>query len=242
MAVLAGLAVAVAVILVAFLPSFYYLVRTRESERYGREPYRRLLFVFAFGAIGAVIVSIILELLILGNLNRFDRLYYLGDESFLGPVVVAPFVEEFAKAIAIVLVASHFTRQEDGIVYGVAAGLGFAATENLLYEMAALAVGLVPFIVTAIVRSISSTLLHATATGVTGLGIGQAQMKRLRLISVTPYYLVAVLMHAVFNLVAGLSITHPGLFGDHTHFVSLLFCVGFAIVAFAIVRQRISGK
>jgi RsiW-degrading membrane proteinase PrsW (M82 family) len=230
------------IVLVAFLPSFIYLVRARNWERIGKEPYRRLLMVFGYGAVVAIVISIILEVLIIGNLDRFERLYMLGDESLLSAVVVAPFVEEMAKALGLLLVVAHFVRQEDGMVYGIAAGLGFAATENLLYEVSALALGVGAFLMTAILRSVSSTLLHATATGVTGLGLGRARVEDRPLLTV-PYYLVAVAMHAGFNLVAGLGQTHPETFGDAgtTALVSIFIAIGFALFAWGIVRTRVSS-
>jgi RsiW-degrading membrane proteinase PrsW (M82 family) len=231
----------IGVLLVAFVPSLYYMVRVRDSERYGREPYRRLIIVFAYGAVVAVVISIVLEVAIVGNLEHFERLYALGDEHFVGAVVIAPVVEEFAKALGLVFVMGYFLRAEDGIIYGVAAGLGFAATENLLYELSALeAGGLIAYFVTAIIRSISSTLLHASASGVAGLGIAEAQVRNRAIIYAAPYYIVAVLMHAIFNFVAGLTVTHEGIFGIWTPLISLLAPTLFAIVAFNYARQRIA--
>jgi len=229
------------IVLVALVPSLYYLVRTRNTERYAREPYLRLLAVFGYGAIAAVVVSLVLEILIIGNLARFQRLYLLGDTNFLAAVVVAPIVEEAAKAMGVVFVVGYFARAEDGLVYGVAAGLGFAATENLLYEVSALEVGVVAYFATALIRTISSTLLHASATGVTGLGLGRAHALKRPLALAFPYYLVAVLMHSFFNLVAGLGTTHPGMLGDYTDLVSLVVCVVFAGVAFRLARARIAS-
>jgi RsiW-degrading membrane proteinase PrsW (M82 family) len=233
----------VVIVLVAFLPSLFYLMRARNWERIGKEPWRRLLLMFGYGAGVAVIISIILEVLIIGNLDRFERLYMLGDESFISAVVVAPIVEEMAKALGLVFVVSHFVRQEDGMVYGIAAGLGFAATENMLYEMSALALGVGAFLMTAILRTLSSTLLHATATGVTGLGFGKAHVEDRPLLTAFPYYLVAVAMHAGFNFVAGLSQTYPDTFGDAgtTALVSIFIAIGFAAFAWGLVRIRISA-
>jgi RsiW-degrading membrane proteinase PrsW (M82 family) len=229
------------IVLVALLPSLYYLVRARNSERYAREPYVRLLAVFGYGAISAVVVSIVLELLIIGNLSNFRRLYELGDTNFLGAVVVAPIVEEAAKALGVVFVVGYCVRAEDGLVYGVAAGLGFAATENLLYEVSALEVGVIAYFVTAIIRTISSTLLHASATGVTGLGLGRAHVGNVSLAFALPYYLIAVLMHSFFNLVAGLGTTDPTLLGPYTDILSLVICVAFAWVAFRLTRARLAA-
>jgi RsiW-degrading membrane proteinase PrsW (M82 family) len=237
-----ALAFAVGILLVALLPSLYYLVRARNSERYGREPYGRLLGVFAFGAVSAVIISIILEMILVGNLDKMERLYALADENLLAAVVVAPIVEEGAKALGVVLVASYIQRAEDGLVYGVAAGLGFAATENLLYELSALETGgLIAFLALAFVRSISSTLLHASATGVTGLGLGKAKVAGRPYMAALPYYLVAVLMHAAFNYLASLGTTHPELLGDATGLLGLLACIAFAGLAFRLARERLSA-
>ena len=237
-----ALAFAVGILLVALLPSLYYLVRARNSERYGREPYGRLLGVFAFGAVSAVIISIILEMILVGNLDKMERLYALADENLLAAVVVAPIVEEGAKALGVVLVASYIQRAEDGLVYGVAAGLGFAATENLLYELSALETGgIVAFLALAFVRSISSTLLHASATGVTGLGLGKAKVAGQPYMAALPYYLVAVLMHAAFNYLASLGTTHPELLGDATGLLGLLACIAFAGLAFRLARERLSA-
>jgi hypothetical protein len=48
----------------------------------------------------------------------------------------APFVEEAAKAIGVLLIViftSEFDNPIDGVVYGTSVGLGFAVSENILY-------------------------------------------------------------------------------------------------------------
>ncbi len=229
------------IISVAFVPSLYYLVVARNWERYGKEPYRRLLMCFAYGAVAAIIISVILELLILGNLHRVDRIYQLGDENFLGAVIVAPIVEESVKAFGLVLVLAYVLKEEDGMIYGIAIGLGFAATENLLYELSALSVGLDTYLLTAILRTITSTILHATATGVSGLGVGRAVVRKKALVFALPFLMVAITMHAVFNFIASLNTTNPGLFGESTCAVTFLLLLVFAGYAWSSVRRRISA-
>ena len=88
------------------------------------------------------------------------------------------------------------TEPEDGIIYGVAAGLGFSATENLIYEVAAMleqTEGYV-FLATALLRSITSTFLHATASGILGYGMGKRYLERGMFLEVLPYYALAVLL------------------------------------------------
>jgi RsiW-degrading membrane proteinase PrsW (M82 family) len=232
----------VAIILaVAFVPSLLYLVSVRNWERFGKEPYVRLLMMFGYGAFVAVIIALVLNQLVLGELMRFERLTQVGDEHFIGAVVVAPFVEEMAKGLGLIFALSYISREEDGIVYGAAVGLGFAATENLLYELSALSVSVAAFIMTALLRIISSTLLHATATGVTGFGVGRAVVTRKPLHTVLPFYFIAVLMHATFNFFATLPSVWPDTFGEWTGLVSLMLVIGFAYFAWSTMRERISA-
>ena len=55
----------------------------------------------------------------------------------VGAVIIAPFVEEFLKALGMMRagVKEEVDEVEDGLVYGAACGLGFAATENLMYGL-----------------------------------------------------------------------------------------------------------
>jgi RsiW-degrading membrane proteinase PrsW (M82 family) len=202
----------------------------------------RLLMMFGFGAFVAVIITLILSSLLLGELMRFERITAVGDENFIGAVIVAPLVEELAKGLGLVFVIAALAREEDGMVYGAAIGLGFAATENLLYELSALSFGIEAYILTALLRIISSTLLHATATGVTGFGVARAVVAKKALITALPFYLVAVLMHATFNFLASLPSVWPETFGDWTGVISLLLVILFAGFAWRVMRDRISER
>ncbi len=228
------------ILAVAFVPSLYYLVRVRNAERFGREPYFRLLLMFGYGAVVAVIIALVLNQLVLGELMRFERLTSVGGEHWLGAVVVAPVVEEMAKALGLVFIISAVIREEDGMVYGAAIGLGFAATENLLYELSALSVSVTAYVLTAMIRIISSTLLHATATGVTGFGVGRAVVGGRPLLAAFPFYLLAVLMHSTFNFLATLPSVWPDTFGDWTALVSLLLVIAFATYAWWAMRTRLA--
>ena len=224
----------------AFVPSLIYMVMVRNWERFGKEPYSRLLLMFGFGAVVSVIMALILNTLVLGELMRFERLTDVGGEHFLGAVVVAPFVEELVKGLGLVFVLSALMREEDGMVYGAAIGLGFAATENLLYGLSAFSAGgILAFILTVFVRVISATLLHATATGVTGFGVGRSVVTNRALVAAFPYYLVAVLMHATYNFMASLPSVWPDTFGDWTWLISLVLVIGFAGFAWRVMRARI---
>jgi RsiW-degrading membrane proteinase PrsW (M82 family) len=55
----------------------------------------------------------------------------------LGPIIIAPLVEEPTKIIGVILLALYYsnsiTSKKRGLILGIMAGIGFAFTENLLY-------------------------------------------------------------------------------------------------------------
>lgn len=148
-------------------------------------------------------------------------------------VVIAPFAEELTKPLALRLksVKKELDELEDGLIYGAVAGLGFSATENLLYGYSFISMGLFAFFLLISIRSIGGCLLHASATAWTGYGYGKKIMKNSRLIRVLPYFILAILVHAFYNgiLVFDTLGAVIGLFG------ALLFTV-FTI---QIVRKKI---
>ena len=83
---------------------------------------------------------------------------------------IAPFVEELAKAGVLVWLARRSTLDNtvDGAIYGFAAGVGFAALENLRY------IQLFPdnALALTILRDFSSALSHATSAALIGIAVG----------------------------------------------------------------------
>ena len=228
---------------VAFVPSLIYLVWIRNTERYGKEPYARLLKIFAYGAVISVVIAMVIEslLLIVLDLN-LQRVYeILGEnqnlESVVLALVIAPFVEEAAKAVGVFGSRRMIRDIEDGIIFGAAAGLGFAATENLLYEGEAyISAGTAAFIATALVRTVSSALLHATSSSVVGLGIARGAWQGR---SLWPYYLGAVLIHSIFNFAASFGTLYEDRLGDPAYLIGLTAAVVIAVGGITIMRAKI---
>ncbi len=231
-------------ILFAFFPPILFLVWIRNTERFGREPWLVVIKVFLWGAVFAVIIAIILNAVFFTLFTEAVPVYVLfGSEqtlqTFLLAVVIAPFVEEAAKAVGVYGSAFSINEAEDGIVYGAASGLGFSATENLVYGLTALFIlGPQASITLIVLRSVSSTLLHASATSATGYGIGKKIVSGGRR-RVAPYYLLAVAMHASFNLFASLGEVYRETYGDSAAMLSLAAAIILAIVAFSVARSKI---
>lgn len=234
----------IVLVLVAFVPALLYVRWIRNSEHYRRNPWGRIFHAFLYGAFIAIIVAAALELIIIATYKvTLQREYeYLQSnrlELIVFAMIVAPFVEEYAKLRGVYAVRSYIKEVEDGLVYGAAAGLGFAATENLIYEGVTFwKAGLYAFITVAVVRSISSALLHASSTAVAGYGLGRKLVEK-TWYAVAPYYLLAVGMHALFNFLASFGALYSERLGESAYVIGLMLAIVFAVGAIEFIRIKI---
>src|SRR5256712_13918549 len=169
----------------AFALPLVYLVWIRNSPRYGREPWPTVLKTFAWGAGFSVIIAIILSvvfILILGqiqSLNDFFSRRFQDPTTAIGALLVAPIAEEAAKGVGATAGRPQTQSKTDGLVYGAAAGLGFSATEDLVYALAALlvpGVGRSEVLIAVPVPCFSSTFLHAGSTADMGYALAKSWM------------------------------------------------------------------
>src|SRR5262245_14393155 len=118
-------------ILATAIPTAIYSLLLWWLDRYEKEPLSLILIAFLWGALPAIALALLFELVLAAPLER----------SPIGPGIVtwglAPLVEEPIKALALVGLY-RFARYEfdgplDGIVYGALVGFGFSMTENLLF-------------------------------------------------------------------------------------------------------------
>jgi protease PrsW len=239
----------VLIVVVSIVPPILYLIWVRNAEICRRESMNSVLMAFAFAAVVSLGAAYIIEVILV------DTLYSPGSfltQGFWGikpndqnvqllvlAVFVAPIVEEMTKSWTVLFMRSRLNEIEDGLVYGAAAGLGFAAVENILYNGSALASGAEVFLVVAISRALTSTLLHASATAVTGYVIALSKFHRMagHPQSWAIYYVGAVVLHASFNLFAII-----GNFASDVQFVSLIgLMLGFlmAWIVFTWIRYSI---
>jgi len=225
----------------AFIPSLIYLIWIRNAERYGKKRWSQLARTFLWGAGLSVLFAIILSLLFVGVISapELQREYkFLADETIFTliiVVIIAPIVEEFTKVLGVFSVKTSLTDIEAGLVFGAACGLGFAATENLLYESSVyLAEGFgSAFISIVVLRSIASTLLHGSASAMAGYGVTKAKFEGWYLF--LPYYLLAVIMHGAFNFLASLELLVAG----DISLIAVFLAVLFSLSSITYVRKKI---
>tara|TARA_Y100000588_G_C14246440_1_gene921641 strand:- start:165 stop:1076 length:912 start_codon:yes stop_codon:yes gene_type:complete len=195
------------IITLAFLPSIAYLYWLRNLEKTDKEPWELLGQAFTWGALSSIFLALFISSALItiahgifGDGTFFD----VEIELFVGAVIVAPFVEEAVKPWGILRnqnMRKEVDELEDGSIYGAACGLGFASTENLFYGLGPgyLLGGTEGAVILVIARSLSSTLLHASATSFTGHGIARYVVEKEPFSIVVRHYAAAVAVHAVFN-------------------------------------------
>jgi RsiW-degrading membrane proteinase PrsW (M82 family) len=138
-------------------------------DRYDREPLLLVASAFVWGAVAAAGLS----------------------ASSLGAAAAAldwplgtaagALLEELLKAVAVIVIARYsaeFDSPTDGLVYGTAAGLGFASVENLLV-VAAIPAGLSSRLLPLVAqRTLFSAGVHGLAGGVVGGFVGLAHLSK----------------------------------------------------------------
>lgn len=180
----------------ALAPVPVYLSSILMLDRFEREPPRLLLLAFVWGATGAIAIALFM----------YGAAVGLGAPDFFVAHLAAPLFEESAKALVVVLLYAYkrheFDGIVDGIVYASMAGLGFAATENILYYSEAYREGYETLQATWIVRGLLSPFAHPFFTSATGIGLGVARYARdslSRIAAPTAGFTISVWLHTVWN-------------------------------------------
>lgn len=175
-----------------FVPSLYvYFLDMRNRFV---EPRRGILIrTFILGAVLGLPIAAVLEGLLGAGVGA------------PGPALLTGLIEEFAKATAVfwLLRRRHADLQfaMDGIIVGAAAGMGFAAFEDMAYGAAAFHQGLTAVILTVWLRQVLGAFGHGTWTAIVAGTIWRERKDgRIR---VTPRvigaYLLAAALHGLWD-------------------------------------------
>ena len=179
-------------LVIAVAPTVFLLWFFYHADRYKHESRKLLAVTFFIGALmigPAIIIELVLRAFIPdgpGIISIF--IYYVFGVAI---------VEESLKVLSVRVYAyksPRFNEPMDGLILGVAAALGFATVENILYVLSS---GLI----TGIVRALTSVPSHALFGAISGYYLGEAKFRK-------KWYLVfkgliaAILLHAIFDTVA----------------------------------------
>lgn len=220
---------AIASLVFALLPMLLYLWGIWLMDRYDREPVSLLLLNFAWGALGAIFFGIVFSITLSTT---------LGSSDFHDAIFIAPFIEELTKGLFLFWTVRdrRFDNITDGVVYGMAIGLGFGMTENFLYFLGASTAGEWVFLV--VVRTLFTAVMHAMATGIFGAFMGLTKFGRpslrvpLRLLGLG----LAMGMHFFWNF--SVSINNPAAAGLGTIFIVLSVIVIVVVVQLALLAEN----
>lgn len=161
----------------SLLPLSAVLLAVHAIDRWEPEPKRLLFFAFTWGAAVSIAVTLLVQPFFALTYQFSDE----GDFQTYMATVQAPVVEEFAKALGLLLLLllarRHFDGPVDGVVFAFTIAGGFAFTENILYFGRAIAESASPATDLAqifLLRGVMSPFAHAIFTGTTGLIMGFA--------------------------------------------------------------------
>jgi RsiW-degrading membrane proteinase PrsW (M82 family) len=165
------------VLILGILPMVVYALILWWFDRYEKEPLGLLIAAFLWGAVPAIIFSLVAQLALDVPISYFVSPLA---SDLIGATVVAPFTEEVFKGGALLLLLLFFRKEIDspldGIIYGGLVGFGFAAVENVFYFAGAFAEsGLGELALLTVFRAFLFGLNHALFTSLTGLGLALAR-------------------------------------------------------------------
>ncbi len=150
---------------VSVVPAIALAAWFRRLDRGRMAPRRALYATMALGALACVPAALI----------EFGERAVLGDASiaggrFVDAFVVAAFTEEVLKLLIVLAYPfrrSVFDEVMDGVVYTVAASLGFGLIENLAFGANDVGTGMI--------RAFTAVPMHAIASGIMGYFVGRAR-------------------------------------------------------------------
>jgi RsiW-degrading membrane proteinase PrsW (M82 family) len=199
------------ILVLAVVPMLLYALLLWWMDRYEKEPWGLILAAFLWGAIPAVILSLIAQIIL--DIPVSDLFGSNLGTELVGAGLIAPITEEPFKGLMLLLLFWFFRREidtpVDGILYGGLVGFGFATTENFFYFLDAYGTGGLGGVVQlAFFRAVLFGLNHALFTGCTGLGIALARTSPQRAVrGIAPFIGLAagITLHALHNFGATIS-------------------------------------
>ncbi len=223
-----------------FLPSILLLLFFYKRDR-NREPRKVLTVTLLYGGLAFIPVVIVENILSgFGVLSGSNLILY----NLYDMIVNVALPEESFKLLVILLYSarsSAFDEPMDGLVYGVAAALGFATVENIFYVLEG---GLG----TAIVRALLSVPSHAFWGAILGYSVGQVRFNGKKKGFILSGLLIAIMLHGLFNFFL-VSMEGSGVYSDAVAgllILSLLFLIFtlFALEMVWILRtiRRLRGE
>jgi RsiW-degrading membrane proteinase PrsW (M82 family) len=194
----------------ALVPALIWLAFFYQQDRLEPEPKGYVLGVFVLGALLAQAVGIPL----LNGVFTVRRWLPLSTGGgVLGSILVIGMTQEFLKYVAVrysVYPLWEFDERVDGVIYGTAAGLGYATMLNLHYVVTSGGVDLQA----GVIRIVVTALAQASFAGVVGYFLGRAKFEEEPVWWLSSGVALAAVLNGLFTALRGeLTTTALGLTG-----------------------------
>lgn len=236
-----------AAVILSFVPGILYAAVLYRFDRFEKEPIWLVAGSFLWGAIAATTGAIIWSTILQGSVQALT-----GDEELAavtGATLIAPVAEEITKGCAVLMVFWIFRREFDsvldGVIYGGMAGLGFAATENVLYlYFKGFAEGGAAGLFTLFfLRVVLLGWGHAVYSACFGAGLALARLNRQKwgkIVAPAAGLALAIAIHALHNTLTVVLTERFGLGGLAVTLAVAWLGWGFmlVVVGLAIARER----
>jgi RsiW-degrading membrane proteinase PrsW (M82 family) len=183
----------------ALIPALIWLLFFYQQDRLEPEPKGYVLGVFALGALLAQAIGIPLVE------DLFDVRRWLPLDpwaNLLGSILVIGFTQEFLKYAAVrysIYPSTEFDGRVDGVVYGTAAGLGYATVLNLHYVLDSGGINLQA----GIIRIVVTAMAQASFAGLTGYFLGRAKFEDEPMWWLPVGVALAAMLNGVFTFLRG---------------------------------------
>jgi RsiW-degrading membrane proteinase PrsW (M82 family) len=225
-------ALAVACALLPFLLSFGWLFFVQRFDRARPEPSWLVLSTFALGGLSVLPAGLVEAGCAVATPWLDPNVMTLGGQIWALPIAVAVFTlvvgvsEEGAKFLGAWSLARHrpeFDEPVDGIIYGCAAALGFAAVENVKY----FAIGRMSGTLIAL-RAFVTVPAHLFFGAIWGYAMGRELVSRRT--NALEWLAVAALVHGAFDAVLSI---------DGLQFLATPIVLGLAFTFVALMRNAL---
>ena len=228
--ILAGVALAV-------IPALLWLAFFYAQDRLEPEPKGYIAGVFILGGLLASAIGIPL---LRDTFRTQDWLGASTVTTLLGSILVVGVVQEFLKYAAVrysIYPSREFDERVDGIVYGTAAGLGYATLLNIQFVIDSQGADLRA----ALIRIVVTALAQASFSGITGYFLARAKFEDEPVWWLPSGVALAAILNGVFTYVRGeITTTRLSLAGGGFNpWPGLMLAAGLALVVLLLLSRLI---
>ncbi len=222
-------------IFLALVPAVVWLVFFAQQDRAEPEPKRLVARMFAFGALAAAAVAIPLaDVMINQTISQFPSLVMRLILTTLS-ISLMQEVLKVAMVRYVVLGTNEFDRHPDGIVYGLASGLGFATVLNVAYVLQS--GGVLPL--AGAIRAVDAALIHGALGAVSGYYIGRVKIDGKKVGWLAQGLAVVTVVNGIYQ-VASEELSRRLVFNPwYSLIVSVALAVIVGVVLFAFFRRAL---